>query len=149
MTPSAVSRSSAALASIPSNRATGTPRSVTTTSCPSRTRCSHSLRFARRSLMATSTPKVYRRCLTETYAVSMAPAWSAFAGYRSVWPYVQGKSSAAGLRAEGYDAPARRFEALRLRSASKGLSGSRRSRGFSARPVMSSRSTTSSCRCRA
>ena len=112
MTPSAVSRSNAALASIPSSRATGTPRWVTTTSCPSRTRCSHSLRFARRSLMATSTPKAYRLCLTETYAPSMAPAWSASLAIGPSGRTFGGDSFAAGLRPKATTPRPERFEAL-------------------------------------
>src|SRR5580693_417543 len=59
ITPSAASRCKVAVADMPSSRATGTPRSVTTTSSPSRTRSSQSLRCARSSVTGTSIPKVY------------------------------------------------------------------------------------------
>src|SRR5258708_15685144 len=55
MTPSSCNRSRVAVALIPSSRATGTPRSVCPASWPARTRPSHSLRCARKSLIATST----------------------------------------------------------------------------------------------
>jgi hypothetical protein len=59
ITPSAASRCKVAVADMPSSRATGTPRSVTTTSSPSRTRSSQSLRCARSSVTGTSIPEVY------------------------------------------------------------------------------------------
>ena len=50
--PSWVSRTSVAVASMPRSRATGTPRSVTTISAPSRARMIQSLRCARSSVTA-------------------------------------------------------------------------------------------------
>jgi hypothetical protein len=59
ITPSAARRSSVAVVVRPSSRATGTPRSVITTSSPLRARSSHSLRCALRSVTATSTLESY------------------------------------------------------------------------------------------
>ena len=49
----------AAVADMPSILATGTPRSVTITSSPPRTRSSHSLKCARSSVTGTSMPLTY------------------------------------------------------------------------------------------
>src|SRR4030095_8556757 len=67
MTPCATRRSMAGMASMPVMRATGRPRSVTTSSSPSRTRVSQSLRCARRSVMATCMPVVYRLISIKMY----------------------------------------------------------------------------------
>src|SRR5450755_1214051 len=67
ITPSAARRSSVAVVVRPSSRATGTPRSVITTSSPPRARSSHSLRCARRSVTATSMPQSYTLATTDLY----------------------------------------------------------------------------------
>src|SRR3954451_6907358 len=59
MTPWAARRSSVAVRLMPSNRATGTPRSVTTISSPSRARSNQWLRWVRRVVTATSISEVY------------------------------------------------------------------------------------------
>ncbi len=67
ITPSAVSRSSVLVASRPVSLATGTPRSVITTSCPLRARSSQELRCARRSVTVTSMPEAYTTDTRDLY----------------------------------------------------------------------------------
>ena len=49
--------------SMASNRATGVPRSVTTTSSPARARSIHVDNSARKVLIATSMPQMYNNCI--------------------------------------------------------------------------------------
>jgi hypothetical protein len=76
ITPSAASRCKVAVADMPSSRATGTPRSVTTTSSPRRTRSSHSLRCARSSVTGTSIPEVYITDVFLLYGRRVPYDWS-------------------------------------------------------------------------
>src|SRR5580693_6477917 len=59
---------------MPSNLATGTPRSVITISSPSRARPSHSLRWARNSVTATSIPLSYTLTIINLYRDPSAEA---------------------------------------------------------------------------
>lgn len=68
MTPSAVSRSKVAVEVRPTSLATGTPLSVMTTSLPVRARSSHSLRWARNSVTATSMNQLYTRITAQMYS---------------------------------------------------------------------------------
>ncbi len=68
--PSSINRSNNEDEPTALNRATGTPRSVTTTSPPLRTSDSHSLRCARNSVTATSMPQLYRYPLPNLYGLS-------------------------------------------------------------------------------
>ena len=78
ITPSAVRRSSVAVVVRPSSRATGTPRSVITTSSPLRARSSHSLRCALSSVTATSMLESYTLTSINLYMKSRR----AVCGYR-------------------------------------------------------------------
>lgn len=67
MTPCAVRRSIVGVESSATIRATGVPRSVMTTSVPSRAASIHRPRFARSSVTATSTTEVYITGGQQTY----------------------------------------------------------------------------------
>src|SRR5260221_3716869 len=99
ITPSAVSRSSVAVVARPVSRATGTPRSVITTSSPLRARSSQELRCARRSVTVTSMPEVYTTGTVYLYA-PLRPAQH----HKGVEPVIVRSPALLALVADGIGA---------------------------------------------